>query len=454
MNRIDLGENYLIIFFKEVFFILNLKERSVLYNIEPCGLNSPYIESLSSYIGRLANLHYVTTGILVSKVFTPFLNTTYLVNTAKKGGDGFFKSSSGINGTGKMAKDFINTLEHLTSRTDLSDTTLIKLNELIPVRGMYRNKKAWCPDCFNDMFQIGQVYEPLIWGFSFYKVCLTHKKPLRDYCPNCGSYLNFLSRKSVPGYCSKCLIWLGDNAIIEDLDMEYDIKLSSFIKELLELSLSDQLLEYKRKDIASSLRRIVNIVFKNNISTAASYLGFSYATFKGWYSGINRPTVVALAEICFKLNISLEVFLKLPDNVIGRVSDLDNYASKKDKPYRKKYDYIKIKEILDKIIEKETIISITKISHLIGCDRRHLSRCFPNECAKIISNNKKNIKVQKEIRIAEITKSVEAAFFLLLYNNELPSYRKMECMLGPNVLREQAFREKFEELRSLYRLIY
>lgn len=39
--------------------------RSRLFNLEPIGIGTPYIESLRSYIGRLASEHTVRTGDLI-----------------------------------------------------------------------------------------------------------------------------------------------------------------------------------------------------------------------------------------------------------------------------------------------------------------------------------------------------------------------------------------------------
>ncbi|WP_404454217.1 hypothetical protein [Oceanobacillus kapialis] len=83
------------------------ESRSVLYNIEPIGINTQFKESLSSYVLRLANAHNVKYGTLFAKLITPLLDKKYLLNISKKGGNGFYDSSNGINGIGTLATDFI-----------------------------------------------------------------------------------------------------------------------------------------------------------------------------------------------------------------------------------------------------------------------------------------------------------------------------------------------------------
>jgi hypothetical protein len=58
---------------------------SFLYNIEPIGLNTGYIESLSNYLARVSYLHNMSSGILISKIFTPIMSKKYLSNIAIKG---------------------------------------------------------------------------------------------------------------------------------------------------------------------------------------------------------------------------------------------------------------------------------------------------------------------------------------------------------------------------------
>src|SRR5208283_4207540 len=55
-------------------WILNLptlRPRTYLYHLEPLGVGTPLVESLTSYIGRLAAAHAVSLGILSTKEFGP-----------------------------------------------------------------------------------------------------------------------------------------------------------------------------------------------------------------------------------------------------------------------------------------------------------------------------------------------------------------------------------------------
>ena len=71
-------------------------QRSCLYSIEPIGIGSIEVESLCSYISRLAEAHCVTVGDIMTPLISPIIYKKYIN-----------KSSSAINGHGIIANDFI-----------------------------------------------------------------------------------------------------------------------------------------------------------------------------------------------------------------------------------------------------------------------------------------------------------------------------------------------------------
>jgi hypothetical protein len=83
-------------------------ERSILYNIEPIGLGTHYVESFSRYMSRLSDFHCLPFGIFLSKLLAPILKKDYIIQIGKRGGNGFYDSSNGVNGIGTLADEFKN----------------------------------------------------------------------------------------------------------------------------------------------------------------------------------------------------------------------------------------------------------------------------------------------------------------------------------------------------------
>ncbi len=336
-------------------------------------------------------------------------------------------------------------MEELTKRTDLKNTTLIKISKLFPNRGLLRNKKAWCPKCLQEMKTNGEIYEPLIWNISLFEICPEHNIELETSCPWCGNILNVLSRSGFPGYCSSCHHTLEKPKYKNQTNHPKCLKQAIFIKDLLLWVEQQDEIRIGKEDINKCLILIVGELFNNNIANAAEELGFRYSTFRSWYKGINQPPIEAITRICLYLNITIEEFLagqfttkkiKKDSKFVGRMAP------------RRRYDHIKIQAFLKNIIDKKINLSISKISEVVGCDRRLLSRQFPFECEKIKRANKELQLMEVDKRSVAINEEIENAFFLLLESEQYPSFRKMDELLGNRRLLEKQFRESFDELKK------
>ncbi|WP_121663468.1 TniQ family protein [Metabacillus litoralis] len=431
-------------------------ERSTLYNLEPLNLNNAYIESIGSYVERIAVLHNITTGTLLSKIISPILDKKYINNINLKGGDGFYKGSNAIAGFGTTANDFRNAMEVLTTRGDLVKTTLINQGPMLTFRGLLRNKKAWCPECLETMVEVDkeEVYFPLLWNIELFSICPKHRIKLEDKCRNCNGEMNILSRTSIPGYCSRCLNWLGSKAKIEGLDTiynpqkEYEIRKSLFAEELIALGIENNNQPFTREDVIKGLNGVVHNIFNNNIRKAANELGFKETTFRYWVKGKNLPGLDAVAKMCLTFNISLKQFL----NVNISSSDIlyININVEEARQINNKYDHIFISKILQKVINDNLFISIKRLADYIGCDRTLLTKIYPEECKIIIEENKKFMSTKKIKRLKQKFDELDTAFFHTIKIDEFPSVRQLEKKLGKNFLKEKELRERFNNLRNLY----
>ena len=197
---------------------LDIPSRSRLFPLKPIGIGTPYVESLTSYLTRLAEAHTVLVGVLVLEEIKSVISKQY------KSRDLFcIKQYTGaINGTGVIANDLAQALEQLTLRQDLTLLTLLKWSQVFPKRQLTRSVKTWCPKCYQDWLSQNRViYDPLLWSFDLVNICSIHKIYLQTRCPHCLPELTPLATNSRPGYCSNCRQWLGQNnisdiSIIED----------------------------------------------------------------------------------------------------------------------------------------------------------------------------------------------------------------------------------------------
>jgi DNA-binding phage protein len=191
--------------------LIFLPKRSRLFNLEPVGMGTAWVESLTSYIGRLADVHGVYVKTLIVREILPQFKRQYLLGGPKVAGT-FWRKSVALNGTGNWARDCVSALETLTGRDDLCYLTMLTWSEVLSHRGLLRRTRAWCPFCLHDWRSTGEVvYEPLLWTLEVITACPKHNYPLCSVCPysDCTKCILPLAPRTRLGYCSACARWLG-----------------------------------------------------------------------------------------------------------------------------------------------------------------------------------------------------------------------------------------------------
>lgn len=188
--------------------------RSQLYSLEPIGVGTALVESLTSYAARLAEAHSVSVGDLVGRVLSELANPTGPIITAtakavRIGGHGFRACSYAVNGVTDRTARWVHALEAATTRRDLQYLTLLPLRYALPDQ-LFRRRRAWCTACFDQWRANGQiVYEPLLWAIEVSSYCPVHARRLDCICRHCARMLSALGVFSRPGYCERCGGWLG-----------------------------------------------------------------------------------------------------------------------------------------------------------------------------------------------------------------------------------------------------
>ena len=194
---------------------LELPQRSRLYSLEPMGVGTPFTESISSYLTRLAQEHCVALKKLILGELAPIiLGNRYQSQILSKNVSLLFGNSDSkpaINGMREKTRSLVQALEQLTLRQDLRYLSCLTYKEVIKDRSLFRQHKAWCPQCFDQQKQEKQIiYEPLLWSFKDVNYCLQHNCQLRDLCPHCDSTQKAIANNSRLGFCDRCKQWLGN----------------------------------------------------------------------------------------------------------------------------------------------------------------------------------------------------------------------------------------------------
>src|SRR5260221_9664144 len=128
-----------------------ISPRSRLYHLEPVGIGTPFVESLTSYVTRLAEAHCVSLRNLITHELLPLYGRSYLPRTTDDNNtSALWKDSPTLNGINPSTRDFVRVLEQLTLHDNLRFLTMLPWAEVLSCRYLVRRTKAWCPFCYQE----------------------------------------------------------------------------------------------------------------------------------------------------------------------------------------------------------------------------------------------------------------------------------------------------------------
>lgn len=160
--------------------IANAAGTSVLFALPPGGLGTQYVESLTSYIRRLAAEHELST----TKLLTAYVLEPYRLERNQK--EPFFHPSSVtevLNGPSTTTRLVATRLAQLTWVPEALRCTLVDRVAGIVFQGSFRRYRAWCPACLEA--DGPRAYDRLLWAFTFVNACPIHHLALQTQCARC-----------------------------------------------------------------------------------------------------------------------------------------------------------------------------------------------------------------------------------------------------------------------------
>lgn len=364
--------------------------RTTLYGMNPMEIGNVFVESLTSYIIRLAEAHMVSTGNLLACEIASKLNKDYLTNSVNRGGNRFYDGAHFLNGFGTNSTDMIKCLSNLTGKNFLVETTLMRFSGLFGTRYLVRKKIAWCPKCL----QMNRYY-PLVWCLTAYTTCSIHKIPLQENCTNCTKKIPQLHRRSRIGICPYCQNTFFDSSKKYNKPSEKDIYISKDIEKLF-------LFKYKMKlDYINVLQlNLLNIVenkFQGNIDGLAKYVKIPKTTMWDWCRGKVSPPLNKVLYMAYKLGVSsVDLYTQVNINDLTLTDERDiviRNINKREKSNLSE-EYV-ISYFNDIAVNKDVIKSISTIARELNCSTKYLYKNFSEYCERISGNNNR-IKENKE----------------------------------------------------------
>lgn len=323
----------------------SIPPRSHLYHLAPVGLGSGLVESLTSYVARLAEAHDISIGTLVTREVLPkvreeFRRHEYKIPPLKST---FLYDAHTLNGVVQRSQDWVAVLEQLTGVRGLRYLTMGIWRQVISGADLLRRRRAWCPLCLEDWRSANQqVYEPLLWGLREVAVCPTHACPLADCCPHCSGDQHVISAKVKPGHCGRCRHWLGMNtAASKPRDIGGRVALVESIGELLAIAPTlDQ--PPVCEALLHNLKLCIRELADGSMNRFVAATGISHDILMDWDRIPERNVrLVHLCRICTLVGISPRLFLcerlTLDDFDYERARKAVAHKTSHIKPHRSMY---------------------------------------------------------------------------------------------------------------------
>ncbi len=423
-----------------------LPVRSELYCLNPVNLETPFTESLTSYIARLAEHHCLSVRDLVIKKMLPLLDRPYL--SGQRGHDNitaFWKDTPTLNGANILTADWVRVVEELTLRRGLHCLTMLSWADSLSFRGLIRRTQAWCPLCYEEWRGSGQpVYNPLLWSLEVISTCSLHATPLQHLCPHedCRQPQTMLTSRSRLGYCSQCGRWLGLQQSGETLSVtvgsyhEDQAWRQWVAKEVGELIASAPTLPFPPQKVhfAQVVEAYLDGMAGGNVSAVSRFLLVSRRTIRDWKKGEQIPQLVSLLQFCYLCNISPIRLLTedlLAAGIFGTRRDLSTESRYKAKKRYRVFDAERMRRALEaqlQIVEYPPP-PMSVVAKRLGYDQSFLYKYFPDLCSSISAKHEKYRTSKREERKRQLVLEVRQATLRVHSQGMYPSQLRVRNSL-------------------------
>jgi DNA-binding Xre family transcriptional regulator len=389
----------------------SLPARSRFFKLEPIGIGTTRVESLTSYIARLAAEHCVSPRKLLS---VEILASEGKATRHYKASPHF--SATRINGMGSLTDITATALEQFTLREDLRYLTLLTWSGVLSYQLLLRKQRAWCASCYEERLGAREsLYELLIWSFDAITICTKHRERLLDRCLCCASQLPFLATDYRPGYCSKCQEWLGSSNTVTFKKTKVPITAAEISQQLQIQHCVGELIANANSVAAPPssqvlVSNLVKLIEKNadgSINRFSNIVGIWSGTIRRLLVEETMLTLGNLCQLCSRLDISPL------DLLAGQYNEEDtkrrNVIFKEDVPLlRVTVPWSELEHELRATLQEEPPPSMEEVARRMGYYPPKVKRHFPQLCEQIIFRYREYQK-STHPRPEEVLRALESA---------------------------------------------
>ena len=378
--------------------------RPVLYGRTPKGVGTPFVESLTGFLARLA----AARGLLVTDVLDRLVRPLLPPGTLRPRRDlSWFltRHVSSFDGAGDPAVPVVRALEHLTGQPDLVLHTFLPWRGLLCPHGpgaVRQGGKRWCCRCLEAMHAHGmEPWEPLLWRLAPATRCPEHRVPLSERCPSCGRTLHVVTQRVPSGYCERCGHLLHrDDPLLESGDFDPERDTEAVWEWWTSVALGQMLAGQPLVLRCPAPDRFVDFLRRaltrhgGNVESLVRTLGLNRSMVERWLDRRRRPRLRPFLTACIRLRASPAVVGTglphlVPDDICPWM-DASSAGSgsgtpSSDPPRRRAWDarWARALPALDRLIAGGGCRSVEAVERSLGLSRGTVQRRDPERYAAL-----------------------------------------------------------------------
>lgn len=378
---------------------------SRLFSLEPQGLGSLRVESLASYVRRLAHGHVVSPATLLREMV--------LLPAGKA--DDPASVTDAVSGATQVTKVAVSKLAELTGVAEVALCTLLPLEKAMFLRRSFSATRRWCRACLR---QDEEPYDRLLWGIRAVRSCWLHGYELEDRCARCTLPHKPLHSRATPTLCPHCG-WRLENGSVKRAGSE------PYREALAELILLIQrgaplTLEAIRHGIGAAAAR------RGGMTSLAGAAGVSLSTVKFLLKS-HRPELSTFLKILTASGEDLDSFLRHEPRAPRRARFAMPSGWSRPSP---KVEQIRIAVEVALAKRDEQRPTIRALARERGVSDRFLRHHFPAQIRELGAASKRRRQAAKRAREARLTLSISEAVTALVQRGVHPTLTRVEKEVG------------------------
>jgi hypothetical protein len=429
---------------------------SILFPLSLRGYGTYEIESISSYVHRVACIHHVSVGQLLNYSFGWYSEKHGCHLSHDYGACG---KIAALSRPKSSSEDLIKVLSYVTGEKNLRSGTFLPVDKALDrAVGQFASNIRWCPSCMQEYALAEDPgYFKLIWTLLDITHCPEHRVALIDKCPECDSHQDGFGKKTICRVCQKCGASLGWYAKPNEIIPSWEVNGMDLVRFVDKLAKNPNI-NYPE----DGLRKLLSSVFDKAWERQEEDLLWSKIP-RDEYLGLTCGNTTVSLQVARRLSARLGV--ELHDLLMADSDSLTGLLEPawfKDIPKEFKSKKRKTRHNRDEIFEKllgytsdaykDIPLPFAQVAKLMGVSKGYLEYHFPEIC-KTLSERYRNWEMQELLKKRQLAWA-EALQYFNRDSDAYPNLSKTEALksirektgLPKNMLRE--------EINAIYALLF